>query len=158
MPVRLNDLPAVISVTEMARRVGLSRSRFYDLVKAGIFPSPVYCLRTRRPMFLTEQQADCLRVKSSNIGVNGEFVLFYAAREPDAHTGRRPRATRITTAAPTPETAELVAGLRALGMSAVTDAQVSTALRSCFEGGWAGRDDGEILRTIWQFLRRSGAA
>lgn len=142
----------------MARRVGLSRSRFYDLVKAGIFPSPVYCIRTRRPMFLTEQQADCLRVKSSNIGVNGEYVLFYSAREQDAQTRRRPRAARNTTAAPTDETADLVAGLRALGMSAVTDAQVAAALRSCFEDGWAGRDEGEVLRAVWQHLRRSGAA
>lgn len=60
MPSRTpEELPAVVSVSEMARKVGLSRSRFYDLVRAGVFPQSVYCIRTRRPMFLTEQQADC---------------------------------------------------------------------------------------------------
>ena len=29
-----------VSVTEMARMVGLSRARFYQLVRAGTFPPP----------------------------------------------------------------------------------------------------------------------
>lgn len=158
MPSRSpNELPAVVSVSEMAKRVGLSRSRFYDLVTAGIFPSPVYCLRTRRPMFLTEQQADCLRVRATNIGVNGEYVLFYSPRqgdEPPRRVARNPSSGSGSTDA----SGEVVAGLRALGMANVTPQQVSSALRQCFPSGWQGHDEGEVLRACWNHLRRTGAA
>lgn len=151
------ELPAVISVTEMARKVGLSRSRFYDLVKAGIFPSPVYCVRTRRPMFLTEQQVDVLRVRATNIGCNGGYVMFYAPR--DASGDQRPvRPSRSTTETTPPVEAapDVVDGLRALGMASVTPQQVSLALRSCYPDGWQGRDEGEVLRACWQHLRHVG--
>ena len=74
MPNRAaEELLAVVSVSDMARKVGLSRSRFYDLVKAGTFPQPVYCIRTRRSMFLTEQQADCPRVTAALKGWHREL-------------------------------------------------------------------------------------
>src|SRR5437764_937148 len=76
-----SNLPAVISVSAMAKKCGLGRSRFYELIEAGIFPHPVYDLRTRRPMFLTEQQVECLRVRTTSIGRNGQFILFYAPRQ-----------------------------------------------------------------------------
>ena len=163
MPVRTSttELPAVVSVSEMARRVGLSRSRFYDLVKAGIFPAPVYCTRTRRPMFLTEQQADCLRAKTTNIGVNGQYVLFYASRpavDEQSPARRAPRGVRFESPTADDGSAELLAGLRALGLAAVTQQQVSAAILACFPAGRHGRDDGEVLRTCWSYLRSAGAA
>jgi hypothetical protein len=53
---------AVVTVSEMARMVGLSRARFYQLVEAGVFPPPVYCVSTRRPMYVEELQTICLTV------------------------------------------------------------------------------------------------
>lgn len=158
MPSRTpEELPAVVSVSEMARKVGLSRSRFYDLVRAGVFPQPVYCIRTRRPMFLTEQQADCPRVRATNIGVNGHYVLFYARRQSDEPPRRSPHSAAGTRSTADAGTEELVTGLRALGM-AVTPQQVSAALRACFPSGWQGQDEGEVLRACWTHLRRAGAA
>jgi hypothetical protein len=153
------NLPAVISVSAMAQKCGLSRSRFYDLVKAGIFPSPVYCVRTRRPMFLIEQQLDCLRVKATNIGANGQYILFYSARQPSdgPRPQRSPRFGRVTSA-PSDEGSDVLAGLRALGMASATSEQVSDALRSCFPDGWQRRDEGEVLRACWQHLQHRGVA
>ena len=45
-----NETKAIVTVSEMARMCGLSRARFYQLQKAGIFPSPVYDVSTRRPI------------------------------------------------------------------------------------------------------------
>jgi hypothetical protein len=42
---------AVVSVSEMARMVGLSRARFYQLQQAGVFPLPVYDVASRRPVY-----------------------------------------------------------------------------------------------------------
>ena len=41
------DLKAVCSVTALAKKLGLSRARFYQLQKMGVFCAPVYCTRTR---------------------------------------------------------------------------------------------------------------
>ena len=81
-----------ISVTEMARMVGLSRQRFYQLVVSGTFPPPVYDVATRRPFYSADLQAVCLEVRKRNCGVNGRPVLFYPRRrEIEVGTPRRAR-------------------------------------------------------------------
>ena len=46
-----NDFKAVCSVTELAKNLDMSRARFYQLQKLGVFPEPVYCIRTKRPFY-----------------------------------------------------------------------------------------------------------
>src|SRR5262245_65689935 len=85
---------AAVSVSEMARMVGLSRARFYQLVEAGVFPAPVYDVSTRRPMYVEELQTACLEVRRRNCGVNGKPVLFYSR-------GRRPATPAAKQSKPT---------------------------------------------------------
>src|SRR4051812_5990340 len=93
------ELQTVISVSDMARRVGLSRQRFTQLVSEGVFPSPVYDVQTRRPFYTAELQERCLEVKRRNVGVNGRVVLFYTKRLPAAvpTATRTPSGTRWRT-------------------------------------------------------------
>src|SRR3954470_9821368 len=74
------DEKAAISVGEMARRVGMSRARFYQLVAKGVFPQPERHVETGRPFYSVELQAACLEVRRSNRGIDGQPVLFYARR------------------------------------------------------------------------------
>jgi predicted DNA-binding transcriptional regulator AlpA len=53
-----DDLRAVVTVSEMARMVGLSRARFYQLQKTGVFPAPSY--QAGRPVYAAEMQEVCL--------------------------------------------------------------------------------------------------
>ena len=87
----------IVSVAEMARMVGLSRARFYQLVREGIFPTPVYDVTTRRPFFTEEMQDICMGVKKRNCGANGKPILFYAARHP---LGQQPRSVKKPKAEP----------------------------------------------------------
>lgn len=79
----MRELPvqtkAIVSVAEMARMVGFSRARFYQLIQAGTFPSPVYDIHTRRPTYTEDQQLVCLDVRRRNCGIDGRPVLFYAS-------------------------------------------------------------------------------
>ncbi len=68
-----------VSVSEMARMAGLSRSRFYQLIGTA-FPPPVYDAKTRRPFYTASQQQTCLEVRHRNCGIDGRPVLFYARR------------------------------------------------------------------------------
>ena len=74
------EAKAVVTVSEMARMVGLSRARFYQLQKAGVFPMPVYDSVSGRPVYIQELQQVCLEVRRRSYGVNGQPVVFYARR------------------------------------------------------------------------------
>ena len=67
---------AVYSVTEVAALCGISRARFYDLVRNGVMPFPLYCLRTRRPFYPSDVASLCVRVRESNVGIDGGYELF----------------------------------------------------------------------------------
>ena len=67
--------PAALGVSDMAARRGLSRSRFYVLVRAGVFPEP---RRTagRRPSYPPDLIERCLEVRRTGVGANGTIVMF----------------------------------------------------------------------------------
>ena len=73
-----DNLKIAASVAEVARMVGLSRERFYQLQREGVFPMPIYNLETRRPYYTDEMQQECMEVRRRNCGVNGKPVLFYS--------------------------------------------------------------------------------
>src|SRR4051794_25107506 len=68
-----------VTVAEMARMVGLSRSRFYQLIGTA-FPQPERQPGTGRPIYTEAQQEVCLEVRRRNCGIDGKPILFYARR------------------------------------------------------------------------------
>ena len=142
----------VVSVAEMARMVGLSRARFYQLVAEGIFPSPVYDVATRRPFFNEEMQAICMDVRRRNCGVNGKPILFYAARHP---LGQKPTPIKKPKAEPKQrgQYVDLLDGLRSLGLD-VTAAQVEPVVKELFPAGIQNLDCGEVIRSVFLRMKR----
>ena len=139
------EAKAVVTVSEMARMVGLSRSRFYQLQKAGVFPVPVYDSVTRRPTYTEELQNICLEVRRRNCGVNGQPVVFYA---------RRARPRKVTSKPS--QHADLIDALQGLGLASVKPAQVSAALKELFPQGTAGVEEAQVVRAVFLRLRRKG--
>src|SRR5437016_4078439 len=101
-----------VSVSDMARMVGLSRARFYQLMKLGVFPCPLRDPSKKRPYFDQKLQETCLEVRRRNCGVNGEPVLFYARRQP---TAPAPSKTRRTLPPKRGNHSDLTDSLKALG-------------------------------------------
>jgi hypothetical protein len=145
-----DDIPLKMAVTvaEMARMVGLSRARFYQLQKAGVFPPPQMNEAKKRPFYDQEAQKVCLEVRRKNCGVNGQVVLFYARRQVIAPTRNKPKKVK----AKQPHT-ELVESLKALGLAA-TAAEVGEAVTDLFGGRTDGKDDGEVIRAVFLHLNR----
>jgi hypothetical protein len=108
-----HDPQAFCTVTQMARKLGLSRPRFYQLAAIGIFPPPAYCLLTRMPIYPQRLQEVCLTVRKTGIGFNGQSVRFYDRRKAKK---------------PDPEHKEATLFLRKMGLP-VTIAEVRMALR-----------------------------
>jgi hypothetical protein len=156
MSVHIESKSAV-SVCEMARLVGLSRSRFYELVEAGVFPSPIYDLVTRRPHYSEEMRDECLQVRRTNSGKNGRCVLFYTPRRSEpARAGAIKKPSNKKSSANHHD--DLLDGLRALGLASVTAAQVHAACQQVFPRGTDGRDSGEVLRMVFLRLKGQGSA
>lgn len=142
-------LKMAVTVAEMARMVGLSRARFYQLQKTGVFPPPKMDESKKRPFYDQEAQKVCLEVRRKNCGVNGQVVLFYARRQEIA-----PRKSRPKKEGPMKQPqAELVEAIKALGL-AVTTAEVSAMVAELYPGGTTGKDEGEVIRAVFLHLKR----
>ena len=151
MSVRLQT---VVSVAGMARMVGLSRQRFHQLMTEGVFPSPVYDIRTRRPHYTEEMQKVCLAVREKNVGINGRVVLFYARRLVMPIPKKQIKPCGSASHTRTPKHDGLIAGLKGLGLATVTEQQIEVALKELYPAGTAEVGEGEVLRTVFVHLMR----
>ena len=142
-----------VMVGEMARMVELSRSRFGQLVKSGVFPSPVYDPRTGRRFYTQEQQRVILDLKASNCSVDGTPVLFYKKRKKDraskAKTAqndeKRNRDSKLVD--------QVVKGVSALGHKTNRE-QVGEVLVHLHPHGFAQIEIAELIKSAFLELRR----
>ena len=139
---------SVVSVAEMAKLVGLSRQRFYQLL-GTTFPFPLYWIATRRPFYTEAMQQICLEVRWRNCGINGKPVLFYCGYPPRQ---QKPKAK------PKPSQKKrqyvtLIDGLAALGLP-VKEERAAAAVKHLFPNGVDGKDEGEVLRDVFLYLKR----
>ena len=148
---------AVATVADVARLVRLSRERFYQLQREGVFPMPVYDPITRRPFYLEEQQRQCVEVRRRNCGVNGRPVLFYSRGPAPVRPASPRRRTAAGVAASSNGDDQLVEAIRALGLTA-TAAEVTEAKQACFPTGAGGGDMGNVIRTVFLHLKRQNPA
>lgn len=148
----MNDqTKSVVSVSEMARMVGLSRQRFHQL-RGTTFPEPDYDPETNRPFYNEEKQAICLSVRQRNCGIDGKPILFYARRN-DVGVSRKTR--KPTTKPKVNKYGHIVEGLKSLGLSA-TASQVDAAIKSLFPNGTKQVDDAEVVRSVFLHLQQAG--
>ena len=150
-----NETKAAVTVAEMARMVGLSRSRFYQLIGTA-FPQPERQPVTGRPMYTEAQQEVCLEVRRRNCGIDGKAILFYARRLGTAPA--RPKPTKPMSGPKSKDVSGLMDGLNALGLTTATGAQVERVTKELFPDGTAGIDQGEVLRAVFLHLKRQDRA
>ena len=147
-----NTTRAAVSVSQMAKMLELSRGRLYELIDKGVFYPPVYGITNRRPFFPQDVQEANLRVRLDQIGVNGQYVLFYTHRprqyRRQPHSTTTNRRQNSVTSRQGNVTASLMSGLRSLGMADVNIAQVGQALEECYPDGAGETDDSTVLRTV----------
>ncbi len=149
----INNTKAVVSVAEMARMIGLSRQRLYQLM-GGAFPWPLYDIATKRPFYPEELQQVCLEVRRRNCGIDGKPVLFYATGHRKQQQKPRQKTKRP---AQKKEFGGIIDGLTALGLSAVSNDQVATAIKELFPSGIADHDQAEVLRAVFLHLKRQNS-
>lgn len=150
-----NETKAAVTVAEMARMCGLSRSRFYQLIGTA-FPEPEHHPETGRPIYTEELQEVCLEVRRRNSGIDGKPILFYARRLGSAPSRPKPPKPKLETKRG--DVTALVEGLNALGLTSATAAQVQRVTQELFPKGTEGIDQGEVLRAVFLHLKRKNSA
>lgn len=141
----------VVTVSEMARMVGLSRARFYQLIGSA-FPLPVYSVATRRPIYVEELQRICLEVRRRNCGIDGKPILFYSRRSSGAPPISKPKKKQPRPA--DDRLAGLIEGVRSLGLTSASRQQVEAAAGQLYPNGVDGEDQAEVLRAVFVRLMR----
>jgi hypothetical protein len=141
------SMKAVVSVSEMAEILGLSRARCYQLLDANLLPPPVYDIRTHRPLYTQDLQEQCLQVKQTGIGFNGQYVLFYSPRKNNV-TKTKPSALKKV-----PKYQDIREALTTMGLD-VSDEQVSKAVADVFPEGIESQDQGIIFRELFRHLKK----
>jgi predicted DNA-binding transcriptional regulator AlpA len=133
-------LKSCVSVSEMANAVQLSRTRFYLLLKAGIFPPPIQ-VQNCRPYYDSERQKQCLDVRfKNNTGTNGCPVLFNVKTKTRKSSEPKQKISKF---------AYIIEALQALGVNDITDKQVESIISLKFPNGISGINEENVIRTVF---------
>ena len=151
----ISDETSVISVSEMALAIGLSRARLYQLIDAGKLPGPVYDIRTRRPHYPNELQEICLRVKRTGIATDGAPLAFYRRRQKPVVKPQTPSVTQKIEShdSDTHNCEDLVEALLEMGVQ-TDDMSVRSAIKVLAPPD--NVDEGVLLRDLFRHLRKKG--
>jgi hypothetical protein len=141
---------SAVSVTEMARMVGLSRARFYQLVRRGTFPPADQDTLTGRPCYFEEKQRQVLEVRRRNCGVDGSPILFYSRRR---DLGQPKPASRPAKPKTNLNNYADVAHYLEQAKITMTAAQVEATLKELFPEGTEDKDTGFIVNAIIERFR-----
>lgn len=137
-----------ITVSDMARVVGLSRSRFYSLI-GSVFPEPIMSEYCGRRFYDAELQRQCLEVRKNNRGVNGLPIFFQTKSLSPVKSSKRTVKPKVS------KHESILCGLVALGLSGIAEKQVEQAILACFPEGIIGVDEEMILRNVFVKLSNS---
>ena len=139
-----------VTVSEMAELCQLSRSRFYDLIEAGVFPKPVLHPSSKRPMYDRGLQEKCLEIRATGIGANAVPVLFN--RKP--RKGGQAKTKRKPGAVPQGDHAEILEALKTGFDLTPTVQAVTEALAAEFPNGHSELDPGDVAGVVSRYLLR----
>jgi hypothetical protein len=140
------ERPERLNPAGMARLLGMSRTRLYQLMADGIFPKPSRD-EEHRPFFTREQQEQIHKAYRSNRGINGRSCFF------------RPKATRLgrpnrrpSQAAPQQDRSALLKAVRGLGLRQVNKADLERCLGALYPDGKLPDDKSRVAKEVFLHL------
>lgn len=151
MPAHDPSVKAAVTVSEMAELCEISRSRWYELVEAGVFPAPVTILPIKRPVYDRSLIEKCLQIKETGIGLGGTPVVFNRKRKWAWPTKNKAKPVAKEKALD-PKLEPIFDAVKALGLTTTLQA-VTDAVAAKYPTGIDGQDQGDVIRNIFLYLQ-----
>ena len=149
------SIPKIVSINQLCSMMGISRSRYYQILAEGLIHPPVYT-DSKRPYFTRELAIKNLEVKKNNIGVNGSICIFYNSNisisSAKNNTNKKEQKKKTTN-----KNTDLIEGLSCLGLDDIKSSQVEEVLKKCFPNGTENIEDGEILRQVFCLIKEQNS-
>jgi hypothetical protein len=139
------DWPQRMNLAMMARQLGMSRTRLYQLI-GTTFPAPH---REERglPYFDRTQQKQIEEIYRTNVGLDGKTVFF----RPKVVKAKAPALPKKQTAKPKRDHKQLLASIRALGLTSVKKSDLEKCLVTLFPAGQLP-DDATLAKRVFIYL------
>ena len=145
-----DDNTRYYTVKEVCEAIGLSKSRFYQLL-GTTFPWSAYLVTNHRPVFTEEQFQQCLVARRTNQGIDGNPVMFYSKRLPG------PRGQSVPTKKPSKAAiprrhAHVIEALDQLGLPGIRQQDIDSALKQLSING-SDADSGQVIAQLFRFFK-----
>ncbi len=128
--------------------VGLSRSRFYELLNCGIFEPPMTNKYNGRKYYTKEQQIQCYKIRTTGKAANGSIYLFYSPRS--ENTSEQKQSIKDMNNED-PSINELQSLLKTMAISASIN-EICSALKNTYPKGYNKSDLGPIARNLYKYF------
>ena len=139
-----------VTVREMAEMCQMSRSRWYEMVDAGVFPKPIRLPSVKRPVYDRELIAKCLEIRATGIGLSGPVLFNRKSKK-----ASQPKVKHLAPVKPEvvdPAIEPIVDAVKALGVPTTPQA-VRDAVAVLYPTGIAGQNQGDVIRKTFLFLQ-----
>ena len=139
-----NCIKAICTVPELAKKLGLSRARFYQLQKKGVFPKPLYS-GPKRPYYPPNLQQKCIEIRKTGIGYNEKAIVFNKSRKKKCQGPQN---------CPDHKYEELADALKQMGLN-VSPREVENIVITLYpEGSPPPLNKGVVIRELFRYFRR----
>ncbi|AQQ70739.1 hypothetical protein SMSP2_01100 [Limihaloglobus sulfuriphilus] len=142
---KMSNFKPVISVSDACKLVGLSRARFYQLLEEGIFPQPLYHIKTKRPYYDKNLQIKLLEIREEGIGNNGDIIIFYSPRKKKNRQNKKSKKEHSVLD-------DYAETLSSMGIFC-NSKELSAALKKLFPDGVGGVEEGIIIRELFRYFK-----
>ncbi len=147
------NIPEYINISTMAKLLNLSRSRLYQLVDQGVLLKPVYLASNKRPVYTKEMAVRNIEVKNSNVGINGEVIMFYSARTSTTKPKKTVKKSQDQKVEAPDKHVDLIDALESLGLEDITSSRIDSAIQKCFPDGTENISEDDILTEVFRHLK-----
>lgn len=148
-------IPEIVSINQLCKLMGISRSRFYQLVNDLFLLPPIYSLDSKRPFFTRKIAEQNMSVIKNNMGLNGKVCLFYhTSRRTGTTASKSPKikAQKKKTLSENNHHQDLIEGLACLGLTEVKSTQIDSVLKELYPSGIQNIDEGEVLKAVYRVI------
>lgn len=129
----------LVTATEMSVILGVSKTRLYGLIRAGILPAPIRNPANNRGFWTSELTEVCRQVLKTRVGANGQ-----------PYTPNRKRKQVRTTTDEQGRYASMITSLAGLGMC-VTAKEIDGIVKNLPDG----LEEKEVIKQVFLRLRRT---